>query len=187
MTSSTDVDSGYSSSIDIRRTNNISNSENSPERKKESFSASYENTSIVVPNSKRPVSGYLFMSPAFSNGPVSNPIPIPKQMSGEPRYVRREHNVQAAPVLSTDKRPLDFSGHSDTHITMKSPVSLGTQPLSNSSAALFQEEPSLSQSISSSTGQMFSPDGLTSLRETISLRSSAGSSRTHCLYKICCS
>ena len=178
LTSSTDVDSGYSSSIDIRRTNNISNSENSPERKKESFSASYENTSIVVPNSKRPVSGYLFMSPAFSNGPVSNPIPIPKQMSGEPRYVRREHNVQAAPVLSTDKRPLDFSGHSDTHITMKSPVSLGTQPLSNSSAALFQEEPSLSQSISSSTGQMFSPDGLTSLRETISLRSSAGSSRT---------
>ena len=177
VTSSTDADSGYSSSIDTRRTSNVSNSENSPERKKGSLGASYENTNIVVPNAKRPVSGYVFMSPAFSNGPVSNPIPIPKQMSGEQRYVRREHNVQAGPVLSTDKCPLDFSGHSDTHITMKSPVSLETQPLSNTSAAPFQEDPTLPQSLTSSTGQIFSPDRRTPLRETISQRSSARSSK----------
>lgn len=177
VTSSTDADSGYSSSIDIRRTNNISNSENSPERKKESLGASYENTNIVVPNTKRPVSGYVFMSPAFSNGPVSNPIPIPKQMSGEKRYARLYHNGQAGPVLSTDKCPLDFSGHSDTHINMKSPVSLETQPLSNTSAAPFQEDPTLPQSLASITGQMFSPDSRTPLRETVSQRSSAGSSR----------
>lgn len=180
FTSSIDVDSGYSSSVDIRR-NNLSYGENSPEQRKGPLGASYENTSVVTPNARGPDIGYELMSPASSNGPMSSPIPIPKQMPGEPRYVVREHNVLTTPVLSANKCPLDLSCLSGSQFDAKSSVSLASkssQSLSKSLAPLFQKVAPPSKSSVASSEEMFAVESHTSRRETVADRSISGSSRT---------
>lgn len=100
LTSSTEVDSGYSSSVDIRRFN-LLNGENSPEQQTANFGALYENINIRKPTA------YELMSPAI--GPVSSPIPIPKQGTGEPRYSREQCDTLSTPPMVNQKCPLDFS------------------------------------------------------------------------------
>lgn len=108
LTSSTEVDSGYSSGVDVRRLN-LSSGEYSLEQQEPFFSAVYENTGIGKRNTKLKGDSYELMSPACNLGAVSNPIPIPKQGAGEPRYVRNHHIEQVTPSLSEDRYPLDFN------------------------------------------------------------------------------
>lgn len=105
LTSSTEVDSGYSSSVDIRRFT-LSNSENSPEQQqKANFGALYENTSFRKQNTK--AAAYELMSPP--TGTVSSPIPIPKQGTGETRFPREQRGTMSTPPSGDRKCPLDFS------------------------------------------------------------------------------
>lgn len=107
LTSSAEVDSGYSSGVDVRKLN-LSSGEYSFE-KQPFFSAVYENTGIGKQNTKLKGDSYELMSPACNLGAVSNPIPIPKQGAGEPRYVRNHHSEEVTPSLSEERYPLDFS------------------------------------------------------------------------------
>ncbi|KAL9970405.1 hypothetical protein ACROYT_G022776 [Oculina patagonica] len=103
LTSSTEVDSGYSSSIDIRRFT-LSNSENSPEQPKANFGALYENTTFRKQDTK--AAAYELMSPP--TGTVSSPIPIPKQGTGETRFPREQRGLLSTPPSGERKCPLDF-------------------------------------------------------------------------------
>ena len=110
LTSSTEVDSGYSSSIDIRRFT-LSNSENSPEQQKANFGALYENTSFRKQNTQ--AVAYELMSPP--TGSVSSPIPIPKQGTGETRFPREQRGTPSTPPSEDQKCPLDFSNFNAPH------------------------------------------------------------------------
>ena len=154
FTSSTEVDSGYSSSVDVRRFN-VLNGDSSPEQQKANFGASYENTSIGKQNTKSATDMYELMAPAFNVGPASSPIPIPKQGSGEPRYVREQCNVPLTPQLSEDKCPLDFCNLRNQNVSTTQVVSPPPAPAKSSSSLptssavqISPQEPRLSKTVS---------------------------------------
>lgn len=155
LTSSTEVDSGYSSSVDIRRFN-ISTGENSPEQQETNFEALYENTSIRKQDAKATV--YELMSPPV--GPVSSPIPIPNQGIGQPRYFREQHGTQSTPPSTDKKCPLDFSNFPDPQLsgskTTSSPLSTKTSTsLPSSSVVQSQDKPlRLSKTVSPPAGKL---------------------------------
>ena len=189
LTSSTEVDSGYSSSVDIRRFN-LLNGESSPEQHKANFGASYENTSIGMENRKNSVDAYEFMSPPFNFGPVSSPISIPKQGSGESWRARGDYNILPTPVLAEGKCPLDFGnfidpqfsagkGESPHPLSAKTPSSLPNTSTVQTSLG----EPRLSKTASppgskktSSAGEMFAPEMLTFQKQANVPKSCNGSS-----------
>lgn len=174
LTSSTEVDSGYSSSVDIRKFNSLT-SENSPEQQKANFEALYENTSIKKQDTKATV--YELMSPPSAH--VSSPIPIPNQGTGQPRYSRKQHSTTSTPPLLDQKCPLDFSSFGDPELSVSKPTcpSLSTKTstsLPSSTVVQSQDKPQrLSKTVSppaekrsplfSSGGETFPQEPLTSL------------------------
>ena len=154
LTSSTEVDSGYSSSVDIRRFNSLT-SENSPEQQKANFEALYENTSIKKRDAKASV--YELMSPPAAH--VSSPIPIPNQGTGQPRYSREHHGTQSSPPSTDKKCPLDFSNLGDPGLSVSKPTStsLSTKistSLPSSSVVQSQDKPRrLSKTVSPPAGK----------------------------------
>lgn len=180
FTSSTEVDSGYSSSVDFRRFH-VLNGEHSPENQKAIFGATYENTSIGKQNTKNTGAMYELMSPAFNIGPVSSPIPIPKQGSGEPRYVRNQRSLQPTPSLSGDKCQLNFSNFGNPKFSDSQAVCPPPLPpkksasLPNSSVTMPQEFTRLSKTVSppgskkgplkSGVGEIFAKEMSTFLKE----------------------
>lgn len=134
LMSSSEVDSGYSSSIDVRRFNNM-NGKNSPEQQENVLGATYENTTFAVQNAKGKAAEYELMLPAFKNGPVSNPIDIPKPGSGDVRYIRGERNDFVTPVFSEDKCPLDFSNFPNSQFSPGKVASSFTSPVTAKTSA----------------------------------------------------
>ena len=189
LTSSTEVDSGYSSSVDIRRFN-LLNGESSPEQHKANFGASYENTSIGMENRKNPMNAYEFMSPPFTFGSVSSPISIPKQGSGESWHARGDYNIPPTPVSTEGKCPLNFGNFFDPHFSdgkgeSPPPLSAKTSAsLPNTSTVQTSlQEPRLSKTSSppsskrtSSSGETFAPEMLTFQKEVNIQKSTGGSS-----------
>ena len=175
LTSSTEVDSGYSSSVDIRKFNSLT-SQNSPEQQKANFEALYENTSIKKQDTKATV--YELMSPPSAH--VSSPIPIPNQGTGQPRYSRKQHSTKSTPPLLEQKCPLDLSSFGDPELSVSKPTcpSLSTKTstsLPSSSVVQSQDKPQrLSKTISppaekrsllfSSGEETFPQETLTSLK-----------------------
>lgn len=155
LTSSTEVDSGYSSSVDIRRFNS-STGDISPDQQKANFEALYENTSIRKQDAKATV--YELMSPPA--GHVSNPIPIPNQGTGQPRYSREQHGTQSSPPSTDQKCSLDFSNFGDPELSVGKPTSpsLSTKistSLPSSSVVQFEGKPRrLSKTVSPPTGKL---------------------------------
>lgn len=97
LASLTDVDSGYSS---------YSFGENSSLQRKTKVSAFYENASIRKQDTQD--TSHELMSPA--SGPVSSPIPIPRQSRGELRFARRQNDTSSTPLSSTgQKYPFDLN------------------------------------------------------------------------------
>ena len=191
LTSSTEVDSGYSSSVDIRRFN-LLNGESSPEQHKANFRASYENTSIEMENRKNSVDAYEFMSPPFNFGPVSSPISIPKQGSGESWRARGDYNILPTPVLAEGKYPLDFGNFLDPQFSAgkgDSPPPLSAKTSSSlpntSTMQISLQEPRLSKTASppgskktSGAGETFAPEMLKFQKEVSVPKSCNGSSST---------
>lgn len=155
LTSSTEVDSGYSSSVDIRKLNSLTG-DNSPEQPKANFEALYENTSIRQQNAK--VSVYELMSPPV--GQVSSPIPIPNQGRGLPRYSKEQHGTKSSPPSTDQKCPLDFSNLLDPEFSAGKPTSpsLSTKisrSLPSSSVVQYQGKiQRLSKTVSPPTGKL---------------------------------
>ena len=154
LTSSTEVDSGYASSVDIRRFSS-STGDNSPEQQNANFEALYENTSIRKQDAKGTL--YELMSPPA--GHVSNPIPIPNPGTGQPRYSREQHGTQSSPPSTDQKCPLDLSNFGDLELSGCKPTSrLSTKistSLPSSSVVQYQDKPRrLSKTVSPPTGKL---------------------------------
>ena len=191
FTSSTEVDSGYSSSVDIRRFN-LLNGESSPEQQKANFGASYENTIIGVQSTTKTSPTYELMCPALNIASASSPIPIPQVGSREARYVREQRNIVPTP-LSEDKCPLDFSNFRDPQLSSGKDASLPPLPMKNSASLPntstvepFVQAPRLSKTVSppgskrsaldSGVGETLVREMLASLKEVGIEKSCDGSS-----------
>lgn len=154
LTSSTEVDSGYSSSVDIRRLNSLTG-DNSPEQQKANFKALYENTSIRKQDAKSTV--YELMSPPV--GQVSSPIPIPNQGTGQPRYSKEQWGTKSSPLSTDQKCPLDFSNLVDQEFSVGKPNSPSlsrkiSTSLPSSSVVQYQDKTQrLSKTVSPPTGK----------------------------------
>ena len=153
LTSSTEVDSGYSSSVDIRRLNSLTG-DSSPEQQKANFEALYENTSIPKQDAKATV--YEFMSPPV--GQVSSPIPIPNQGTGQPRYSKEQHGTTSSPLSTVRKCPLDFSNLLEISAGKPTSPSHSTRistSLPSSSVVQYKDKPQrLSKTVSPPTGKL---------------------------------
>ena len=150
LASSTDVDSGYSSSVDVRRFRHLYD-ENSSGKQKARVENFYENASIRKQNTKDTT--YELMYPA--SGPVSSPIPIPRQSTGELRFVRIQNDTSSTPPSRTGQKcPLDLNfssprlsaGETEAPSLVTQNTSTSLPP--SSATELHENSPRLSRTVS---------------------------------------
>ena len=182
LTSSTEVDSGYSSSVDIRRLNSLTG-DSSPEQQKANFEALYENTSIRKQDAKATV--YELMSPPV--GQVSSPIPIPNQGTGQSRYSTEQHGTKSSPPSIDPKCPLDFSNLVGQEFSVGKPTSpsLSTKvstSLPSSSVAQYQDKTQrLSKTVSPPTGKRTSLESFVA-QEKLTFLTKVGGAKLNDVY-----
>ena len=183
LASSTDVDSGYSSSVDVRRFRHLYD-ENSSGKQKARVENFYENASIRKQDTKDTT--YELMYPA--SGPVSSPIPIPRQSTGELRFVRIQNDTSSTPPSRTGQKcPLDLNfssprlsaGETEAPSLVTQNTSTSLPP--SSATELHENSPRLSRTVSprpSKKSQRDSGIGETLAQDLLTFSKGAGGDKS---------